>query len=159
MITLIFVALCCLSMFGLIFIATTILYSKKLNTHPQPMIAYICIAEACMSWNALIQVLNPVYVICYLNSFKILGYTLFKTSPGDWQDLANAQCMGNMIFYSYFQLISLTLNLCLCVDLILTIYDPFSPAYRRTKFYYIFCGTASFLLVMVIFGIGAKQDN
>ena len=77
-ITLIFVVLFSLSVLGLIFIATTILYSSKLQTHPQPMIAYICIAEACMSWNALMEVLNPVYVICYISSYKILGYSLFK---------------------------------------------------------------------------------
>jgi len=29
------------------------------------LIAYICIAEACMSFNALVQVIGPVYFICY----------------------------------------------------------------------------------------------
>ena len=43
------------------------------------------------------------------------------------------------------------------MDLIVTIFDPFSPAYRRTKFYYLFSGTTSFVLVMVIFGIGAGE--
>ena len=69
------------------------------------MIAYICIAEACMSWNALMEVLNPVYVICYISSYKILGYSLFK--GGDLREdekekLANTQCQSNQIFYSYF---------------------------------------------------------
>jgi len=58
-----------------------------------------------------------------------------------------------MIFYSFFQLISLMLNLCLCVDLIITIWDPFSPAHRRTKFYYMISGATSFVLVMIIFGL------
>lgn len=44
------------------------------------MIAWICIAEACMSYNALIEVLNPVIVICYIKSYKIFAYTLFKSS-------------------------------------------------------------------------------
>ena len=43
------------------------------------------------------------------------------------------------------------LNLCLCIDLILTIYDPFSPAYRRTKMYYLFSIASSVVLVMVIY--------
>jgi hypothetical protein len=43
-----------LSTIGLIFIATTIFYQKKLQAHPQMLIAYICMAEACMSFNALI---------------------------------------------------------------------------------------------------------
>ena len=41
------------------------------------------------------------------------------------------------------------LNLCLCVDLILTIYDPFSPAYRRMKWYYLFSVTATLALVLI----------
>lgn len=49
--------------------------------------------------------------------------------------------------------------MCLCVDLILTIYDPFSPAYRRTKMYYLFSVTASFLLVLVIYGLDTKNNN
>ena len=38
----------------LIFVAQTILQNKSLQAHPQMLIAYICMAEACMSWNALI---------------------------------------------------------------------------------------------------------
>ena len=54
---------------------------------------------------------------------------------------------------------SLTLNLCLCIDLILTIYDPFSPAYRRTKMYYLFSVVASFTLVMIIWGLDSAHNN
>ena len=125
------------------------------------MIAWICIAEACMSFNALMEVFNPVYIICYFSFYRILGYSLFKTdmSEDTLEALGNTLCNSNPIFYSFFQLISLTLNLCLCVDLILTIYDPFSPAHRRTKFYYIFSLTTSFFLVMVIFGITSASTS
>ena len=51
------------------------------------------------------------------------------------------------------------LNLCLCVDLILTIYDPFSPAYRRTAKYYFFSLTSSFILVLVIFGMDTNVNK
>lgn len=50
------------------------------------------------------------------------------------------------------------LNLCLCIDLILTIYDPFSPAYRRTAKYYFGSITASILLVLIIFGMDANVN-
>ena len=83
-----------------------------------------------MSYNALIEVINPVLFICYFSTYRILGYTLFKDveDPDVAEALAEKQCQSNQIFYSFFQLISLMLNLSLCVDLILTIYDPFSPA-------------------------------
>jgi len=66
------------SVMGLIFIAATIMYSEKLQSHPQPMIAWICIAEACMSYNALIEVVNPMMVICYISGWKLFGATTFK---------------------------------------------------------------------------------
>lgn len=50
------------------------------------------------------------------------------------------------------------LNLCLCIDLILTIYDPFSPAYRRTAKYYFGSITASLILVLIIFGIDTSAN-
>lgn len=35
----------------------------------------------------------------------------------------------------YFQLLSLSLNFCLCLDIVLTMGNPFSPHDRRMKFY------------------------
>jgi len=46
--------LCLVSTLGLVFVACTIFYNKKLQAHPQPMIAVICMVEALMSYNALI---------------------------------------------------------------------------------------------------------
>ena len=31
-----------------------------------------------MSYNALIEVINPVLFICYFSTYRILGYTLFS---------------------------------------------------------------------------------
>lgn len=76
---------------GLIFIATTIMFNKKLQTHPQMLIAWICVAEACMSYNALMEVLNPVYVICYFSMYRILGGSLFR----DVSDVDIAQFTAN----------------------------------------------------------------
>ena len=65
------------------------------------MIAWICLAEACMSYNALIEVLNPVAVICYLKSYKLLALTYFEiedfTNNNELQMkyLANQQCQSN----------------------------------------------------------------
>ena len=42
------------------------------------MIAWICIAEACMSYNALIEVINPLYFICYTESYHIFSESLFR---------------------------------------------------------------------------------
>lgn len=73
------------------------------------MIAVICIVEACMSYNALITVINPMQVICYFSSYRILSKTYLNFDPTD-QELkyyANELCQSNTIFYFLFQLISL----------------------------------------------------
>ena len=41
---------------------------------------------------------------------------------------------------------SLLLNMCLCIDLILTLRNPFYPSKRRVKFYIIF----SFIIVALL---------
>ena len=94
---LIFVILFMLSITGLIFIATTIMFNKKLQSHPQPLIAWICVAEACMSYNALMEVINPVVVICYTSSYRVFGWTLFKSvsTQDEMENMANIQCQGN----------------------------------------------------------------
>ena len=51
---LVFAILCFLSIFGLLFLAINIFRNKKLQAHPQMLIAYICMAEACMSYNAVV---------------------------------------------------------------------------------------------------------
>ncbi|MFO0116786.1 MAG: hypothetical protein ACK521_03965 [bacterium] len=65
------------SIAGLAFVSMTIIFDKRLRAHPQPLIAYICIVEALMSYNALLQVLNPVWVSCYFGLNQILAWTNF----------------------------------------------------------------------------------
>jgi hypothetical protein len=74
----IFIVLFIFSVTGLAFVSLTILYDKRLKAHPQPLIARICVVEALMSYNALLQVLNPVYVACYLGLNQVMSWTFFN---------------------------------------------------------------------------------
>lgn len=67
-----------ISVVGLLFVAQTIFYNPKLQTHPQMMIAYICMAEAMMSYNALVQVIGPVYISCYFGMDEMLSWTFLR---------------------------------------------------------------------------------
>ena len=136
-----FTILFVLSALGLIFIASTIIYNRKLQSHPQMLIAQICIAEGCMSWNAFVQVVGPVYINCYFGLSKIFAFSLFQgeywrphkneDNLTSMQCASNYLCNTNPLFFQFFQLLSLMLNTCLCIDLVLTIKSPFSPAARR----------------------------
>ena len=103
-----YVALFFFSVAGLIFVAQTIFYNPKLQTHPQMVIAYICMAEAMMSYNALMQVIGPVYVSCYFGMDQVLSWTLFwgeywhKTSTTSFQCAVNLLCNTNALFFQFF---------------------------------------------------------
>lgn len=89
--------------------AQTIFYNVKLQTHPQLVIAYICMAEAMMSYNALIQVIGPVYVSCYFGMDQVLSWTLFKgkywhkdSGTPSFLCATNLLCNTNALFFQFF---------------------------------------------------------
>ena len=74
-----FAILMVLSCICLAFVAYTILTDSRLQAHPQPMIAYMCVIEAANNWNALLQLYNPCYASCYVGFEKTLQILLFNT--------------------------------------------------------------------------------
>jgi hypothetical protein len=71
----IFSALAIMSILGLGIVALTIFKNKKLNAHPSPLIARICLVEAVMCWNALLRFLNTEIPICYFKLYMLFNYT------------------------------------------------------------------------------------
>ena len=67
------------SVICLAFVAYTILTDSRLQAHPQPMIAYMCLIEASINWNALMQIYNPCFVSCYIGFEKTLAFFFFGT--------------------------------------------------------------------------------
>jgi hypothetical protein len=61
---------------------------------------------------------------------------------------------SNVFINHFFQLLSLTLNFCLCLDIVLTMGNPFSPHDRRMKFYLI----ASILTALVLSRLTLSND-
>lgn len=100
-----------------------------------------------MSWNAFFQVIGPVTVSCYFGLDQYLSATIhFSTSITTDMNALNTLCVSNQIFFDMFQIASLTLNLCLCIDLIMTIYSPFTPASNRLKWYYLSSAVTALIL-------------
>lgn len=54
--------------------------------------------------------------------------------------------------FEFFQTMSLLLNMCLCLDLILTLMNPFYPSKRRLKYYLFFAVVVDFIIIVVIAG-------
>jgi hypothetical protein len=65
------------SMLGSLFVATTIFYSKKLQAHPQRLIAYTCLCEAVSAFNGLAWTIDVKRYICYLDLHQLFSWTVY----------------------------------------------------------------------------------
>jgi hypothetical protein len=103
MMRLVFFVLFVMSVTGLVFISQTIFFNKNLQAHPQLLIAYICVSEAAMSYNAFIQVINPVLFACYMGLDQIYSYTAkigdSSMSVEGLQCSLNLLCKSNGVFF------------------------------------------------------------
>ena len=65
---------------------------------------------------------------------------------------------SNQLFVQFFQLVSLGLNLFLCIDLVLTLWSPFEVARSRMKYYYAVSTFTSGALITIIWFNQDKSD-
>lgn len=137
----IYVSLALLSIIGLAIVALSIFYDRRLSDHPSPLIAQICVIEAVLCFNSLIKFLEPQYVVCYFRLYLTLG----KTTWISYNKATLILIWANQVINNVAQLVSLSLNMSLCVDLVLTLLSPFDVARNRMAYY----ETVSFL-----FGVG-----
>ena len=144
------------SIISLMTVALTIFTSKKLNQHPSPLIARICIAEAMLAWNSFFKYFYPVLPICYLQTYKLLHWTTFGVVT--YFDSFMIQIWACEVFIHLFQFLSLGLNLFLCVDLIQTLWNPFEVASKRLTSYLIISLTISTIFVVCIWEYSEKQQ-
>lgn len=142
-----------LSILGLNIVALSIFYNKKLSEHPSPLIARICLVEAIMCWNSLMRFLQPKYIICYMKIYALFGVT---SGSDSYYDSMLVLIWSNELINNFFQLVSLCLNLFLCIDLVLTLWSPFEVARGRMKWYQLFSLIISGILVTVVW---YRQDR
>ena len=65
-----------LSMTGSILVALSIFYNKKLQAHPQYLIACICICEGISCFNGVVWAISSEYISCYFGLNQLLSWTL-----------------------------------------------------------------------------------
>jgi hypothetical protein len=66
-----------LSMIGSMFVATMIFSSKKLQAHPQRLIAFTCMSEGISSLNGAIWAMGTEKVITYLDLHTLFAYSVY----------------------------------------------------------------------------------
>ena len=107
--------------------------NPQLMAHPNKLIYYMCISEGIIAWQAMVCHLSPPKVICYFGLETLYSDTTFWET-NELETLALLQ-KSNFNILEFFQFLSLALNFFLCLDIILTMRNPFYPHDRRMKLY------------------------
>ncbi len=71
-------------------------------------------------------------VINYMDQNQLLAWSVFSS---DYEYYRQVLIYSNDLMFQFFSLLTLLLNTCLCIDLVLTLKSPFTPAKKRMKLY------------------------
>ena len=81
----------------------------------------------------MVSQLGPHKVICYLKLDQLYQATTWTDKESN--DVINMLQTSNFDILQIFEFMSLALNLFLCMDIVLTMRNPFYPHDRRMKYY------------------------
>lgn len=147
------------SIFASIFVFISVFSVPKLRAHPNNMIGFISLFEGIGTYHTVVWAINSMQFIEFFGLQKLIQYTFIFPPITSTKDACQTLCGFNRIIGSgFFGLMSLGMNTCLCIDLYLTLKQPFYPASRRLKFYLL--GSVIFSAsVMVIMTSYASSKN
>jgi len=108
------------SIISSLFVGISIFSIKKLRMHPNTMIGYISFFEAISAYNMLVWISSTVEWIEYFGLEKLWSYSTF-TLVSDRASCKVLCIVNQKIGVFFFSMMSLGMNLCLCLDLIETL--------------------------------------
>lgn len=116
-------------------VAYLMVRNPELLNHPNKLIFYMCICEGIIAWQSIIAHLGTAQWICYFRNDILWRDTTFW-SQTESEAIATLQSANFNVLCS-FEYLSLSLNFFLCLDIVLTMRNPFYPHDRRMKNYLI----------------------
>ena len=147
-------AICAFSVVSILFTSSVAIMMKRnsqLMAHPNRLIFYMCLCEGVIAWQAMIAHLGPKQVICYFKLERLWEATYYF--HGDEASTIVLLAQSNFKVLQFFEFVSLALNLFLCLDIVLTMRNPFYPHERRMKFYLVF----SLVLAAICFPLSLQR--
>jgi hypothetical protein len=146
-------------MFGLWGIAGMMKNSKSLMAHPNKLTYYMCMVEAVACWHGTIEIIGAERIILYMRLDDFLSLSLFKKISNT--ETLYALRRSNILMFQFAMFFSLGLNFCKSLDMTLVINDPFYPAHRRMKKYYLLSLIISvtFTCLSIGWGLGKATVN
>ena len=106
--------------------------SSKLKNHPAGIIISLAFCELATSYHSSIFMWGSENSIKFLtiDKMRIWGYVGLK-------DVTFVTCTVNVVIFSFGVITGILYNIILCLDLILSLRNPFSTASKRMKYYQI----------------------
>lgn len=127
--------------------------NKQLMAHPNSLIFYMCLCEGIIAWQAMVSHLGVPNFVCYFKLDELYANTTPWETPNE--DIFSLLRSSNFNILQLFEFISLALNFFLCLDIVLTMRNPFYPHERRMKFYL----PLSVIIGISCFGLSLKRIN
>lgn len=137
-----------------VFVTVSILSVPKLRAHPNIMIGFISLFEGISCYHTVVWSINSMQFIEFFGLQNLMQYVFYIPPINSTRAACFTLCTFNRLIGSgFFSLMSLGMNICLCIDLYLTLKQPFNPAQRRLKFYVMgsVIFSASIILTMALY--------
>jgi len=144
-----------LSIAATMFVATLLHNNKSLMSHPNQLIYYMCLAEAICAWQAIIAHIGVGEIICYFELDELFVWSTFNQKTSAEAVAILEKSNFNILCLAEF--FSLSLNFFLCLDIILTLRNPFYPHERRMKGYLV--GSVVFAGIAYFFTLGRHNEE
>ena len=135
----------------------TTLFNSKLNAHPYKLITWITLIDASyvmifVFYGRMCEMELPevfTYTVIYPIFYLSYGIQLTQEELWDWQvySLLVLESFGRWLFTGFI-LLSLLLNTFLCLDLYLTVKNPFAKSSGRS----VSCGSITVILSLSLLG-------
>ena len=107
------------------------LRSKELRQHPSGLLASISICEVIMAYHSIIFALGTSD---YIRTVKVQQILVFGIVNNDTS--VNWLCGVNQVLLSAATISCICYNIAICLDLVITLYNPLIPGSVRKKWYH-----------------------
>ena len=116
------------------FVLLTYISSKALRKHPSSLLAWLATWDVLMNYHTIVWAVGTRQ---YIQLFA-MDYVLMVFTGGEYGRLSieKVLCFNNNIILGTALVASICYNIAICVDLILTLWNPLAPGYKRAKYYH-----------------------
>ena len=112
-------------------VAIAFMSSSELRQHPSGLLAGLSICEVIMAYHSIVFALGSKSYIKTLSIEKLAVFYIFNdTGSVSWL------CGMNQILLSASTICCICYNIAICLDLVITLYNPLIPGSVRKKWYH-----------------------